>query len=77
MSKDLNLDQDLRSVGRSVGPDLGPNCLQRLSADDKSTLVKKELMIVSMISNVYSFICSWADRNSRLTSLLVCIILYR
>ena len=21
---------------RSVGPDLGPNCLQRLSADDKS-----------------------------------------
>ena len=22
----------------SVGPDLGPNCLQRLSADDKSPL---------------------------------------
>ena len=28
----LNTDQDLGSVG----PDLGPNCLQRLSADDKS-----------------------------------------
>ena len=27
-------DQDQRSVG----PDLGPNCLQRLSADDKSLL---------------------------------------
>ena len=25
-------DQD----GRSVDPDLGPNCLQKLSADDKS-----------------------------------------
>ena len=32
MSNDLGLDQDTRSVG----PDLGPNCLQRLSADDKS-----------------------------------------
>ena len=28
----------------SVGPDLGPNCLQRLSADDKSLLSSKELM---------------------------------
>ena len=26
-----------------VGPDLGPNCLQRLSADDTRTLVGKEL----------------------------------
>ena len=26
-----------------VGPDLGPNCLQRLSADDKSALVGKKL----------------------------------
>ena len=26
-----------------VGPDLGPKCLQRLSTDDKSSLVGKEL----------------------------------
>ena len=28
----LNPDQDLRFIG----PDLGPNCLQKLSADDKN-----------------------------------------
>ena len=27
-----------------VGPDLGPNCLQRLSADEKSLLAEEELM---------------------------------
>ena len=32
MSNGLDPDQDLSSVG----PDLGPNCLQCLSADDKS-----------------------------------------
>ena len=32
MSNDLDLDQDRRSVGSN----LGPNCLQILSADDKS-----------------------------------------
>ena len=32
VSNGLDPDQDLRSVG----PDLGPNCLQRLSAVDKS-----------------------------------------
>ena len=32
MSNSLDLDQDRHFVG----PDLGPNCLQRLSADDKS-----------------------------------------
>ena len=31
MSNGLDLDHDRHSVG----PDLGPNCLQRLSADDK------------------------------------------
>ena len=30
MSNSLDPDQD-----RHVGPDLGPNCLQRLSEDDK------------------------------------------
>ena len=32
VSNSLDPDQDLHFVG----PDLGPNCLQRLSADDKS-----------------------------------------
>ena len=27
---------------RSVGPDLGPNCLQELSADDKRSPLSKE-----------------------------------
>ena len=31
VSNGLDLDQDRHCVG----PDLGPNCLQRLSADDK------------------------------------------
>ena len=31
VSNGLDPDQD----GHVVGPDLGPNCLQRLSADDK------------------------------------------
>ena len=31
VSNSLDPDQD----GRSVGPDLDPNCLQRLSAEDK------------------------------------------
>ena len=40
MSIGLDPDQD----GHPVGPDLGPNCLQRLSADDRSPLAWKELM---------------------------------
>ena len=39
VSNSLDPDQDLHSVG----PDLGPNCLQRLLADDKSmTRTKKK-----------------------------------
>ena len=34
MSNSLDPDQD----ESSVGPDLGPNCLQRLSADDNIAL---------------------------------------
>ena len=36
MSNSLDPDQDRHSVG----PDLGPNCLQRLSPDDKVTAFK-------------------------------------
>ena len=39
VSNGLDPDQDRRSVG----PDLGPNCLQRLSADDNSLLATNEL----------------------------------
>ena len=40
VSNGLDPDQDICSVG----PDLGPNCLQTLSADDKkSTQARKEL----------------------------------
>ena len=42
MSKGLDLYQDQCSVG----PDLGPNCLQRLSADDKRIYYKKNITIV-------------------------------
>ena len=38
MPNSLEPDQDRRFVG----PDLGPNCLQRLSADDKSPLAWKD-----------------------------------
>ena len=38
-----SLDQD--QVPHSIGPDLGLNCLQRVSADGKSPLAKKELKI--------------------------------
>ena len=37
VSNHFDLDQDQRSVG----PDLGPNCLQRSSADVKSPLARK------------------------------------
>ena len=37
VSNNLDLDQ----ARRSVGPDLGPNCLQRLSADDTSRQMGK------------------------------------
>ena len=37
MSNSLGPDQARHSVFHSVGPDLGPNCLQKLSADDTRT----------------------------------------
>ena len=39
MSNSFDPDQDRHSVG----PDLGPNCLQRLSVEDKLLLAWKEL----------------------------------
>ena len=37
MSNSLGPDQGRQ---KNVGPDLGPNCLQRLSADDKIPCLK-------------------------------------
>ena len=37
-----------------VGPDLGPNCLQRLSADNKSSLVGKELDTEQLVILLFS-----------------------
>ena len=45
----LDPDQDIYSVG----PDLGPNCLQRLSGDDKSSLVGKELLLILDQKKIY------------------------
>ena len=36
LSNSLDPDQDRQNVG----PDLGPNCLQRLSADDRSPILQ-------------------------------------
>ena len=44
MSNGLDPDQDRHCVG----PDLGPNCLQRLSADDKKELITKMLITLSL-----------------------------
>ena len=38
-----SLDPD-QAKHQNIGPDLGPNCLQRFSADDKSLLPWKELI---------------------------------
>ena len=39
MSNSLDPDQDRQNVG----PDLGPNCLQRLSADEKVAASKERV----------------------------------
>ena len=53
------LDPD--QVLRSVGPDLGPNSLQRLSARQKLPLAKKELMLqcrnVLLIDSILQLPC--------------------
>ena len=43
MSNSLDPDQD----GHFVGPDLSPNCLQRLSADDTGGVRVKESCVLS------------------------------
>ena len=53
----------------SVSPDLGPNCLQRLSADDKKLLlVRKELRVnMSYFEKGEKEFCTACIYNSKLT----------
>ena len=50
MSNSLDLDEDRPFVG----PDLGPNCLQRLSADDKSRRLWS--LDILYLSYMYSYL---------------------
>ena len=49
MSNGLDQDQD----PRSVGPDLGPNCLQRLSADNMLLLLSADLSNLTFSKNSF------------------------
>ena len=65
MSNCLVQDQD----GCSVGPDLGPNCLQRLSADDKVATSNKR--VNSLLTHIYKYFRDLADVNIQTDELLV------
>ena len=52
MSNGLGPNQD----PRCVGPDLGPNCLQRLSADDKSRSYQANTKLSILLSAFYGVI---------------------
>ena len=67
MSNGLDPDQD-RSY---VGPDLGPNCLQRLSADDKSPQAREELTVNPSDAKFFYFIISDVPVSSALWSAAV------
>ena len=49
VSNSLDPDQALHFVG----PDLGPNCLQRSSADDKSSHKRAELNTEQLLSTTF------------------------
>ena len=46
---------------------MDPNCLQRLSADDKSPLADKELNAYSYDINTYNYFCDNISSSSVLT----------
>ena len=52
VSNNIDPDQDRHYVG----PDLGPNCLHRLPADDKSSLARKEYIIIILPVSVYLYL---------------------
>ena len=62
MSNSLDSDQ----AGRSVRPDLGPSCLQNLSADNNSRPRANKFMCYTAISDmftVYSLKCKFYFRH--------------
>ena len=52
MSNSLDPDQDRCSVG----PDLGPNCLERLSPDDEKVAAGKKRVNSPQRHNIYTLI---------------------
>ena len=52
MSNSLDPDQDQHFVG----PDLGPNCLQRLSADDKSRRQQGKSLAIKIMNKNRPFL---------------------
>ena len=69
MSNGLDPDQDRQNVG----PDLGPNCLQRLSSDDKSATSKDKVELVIPWSGSNTFL---SRRNSKESALFATIEAY-
>ena len=67
MSNSLDREQALQIVG----PDLGPNCLQRLSADDTSFVwffTSQYTAMVMLGRSVHQTTFSWVSLTKRLTS---------
>ena len=55
----LDPDQDQRSVG----PDMGPNCLQRLSADDKSMACVERVNMADKSLQILFFLILEMDQH--------------
>ena len=46
----IRADMSVLIQVQTVGPDLHPNCLQRLSADDKSPLANLQELMINFVS---------------------------
>ena len=64
MSNSLDPDQ----ARRIVGPDLGPNCLPRLSADDTGRQRVKQMLDLHVVSNYLLFILE--EQSDQMSALL-------
>ena len=58
MSNSLDPDQ----AQHFVGPDLGPNCLQRLSADNAGRQKVNMIYIGSILINIYTIVYIFINR---------------
>ena len=60
-----------RSGRHFVGPDLGPNCLQRLSADKKKSALKgKELNTIQLVAKALAKVISFGSNFFHLAKVL-------